>query len=72
MRRLNFFKNLAITLLIVSWYAFWCRENLKTLTPVHTALILICVGGLILRLLVWIDRQIKKIDKERKLKNGKN
>lgn len=72
MKFLNFAKNMLITVLITSWYAYWCRDNLKTLSVIHTWLILICVAALILHLLVWIDRELTRINKERNKKRGNN
>ena len=66
MKIANFIKNLAITVLIISWYAYWSKEQLHELSIFHIWIIFICVGALILHLLVWIDREIIRIQKERK------
>lgn len=70
MRKVNAIKNIAITVLIVRLYAIWSREQLHELSGLHKWAILIVVGALILHLLVWIDREVIRINKERRAKRS--
>ena len=66
MKIANFIKNLVITVLITMLYAIWSKDALHELSGLHMWAIFIAVGALILHLLVWIDREIIRIQKERK------
>ena len=72
MNGLNIIKNVMITALITTLYAIWSREQLHELSGLHMWTILLLVAALILHLLVWIDREIYHIQKERQGKVKKN
>ena len=66
MKGLNICKNLMLTALITTLYAIWCKDSLHELSGLHMWLILIAVAALVLHLFVWIDREVYRIQKERK------
>lgn len=70
MRKVNAIKNVVITVLITMIYAIWSKDQLHELSGLHIWAILIVVGALILHLLVWIDREVRRIQRERKGKRS--
>lgn len=70
MRLVNTIKNIVITVLITLIYAIWSADQLHELSGLHIWAILIVVGALILHLLVWIDREVIRINKERRAKRS--
>lgn len=66
MKGLNICKNLMLTALITTLYAIWSKEGLHEVSTLHMWAILIAVAALVLHLFVWIDREVYRIQKERK------
>jgi len=66
MKGLNICKNIMITVLITMLYAIWSKEQLHELSGLHMWAILIVVAALVLHLFVWLDREVYRIQKERK------
>ena len=67
----NMGKNIMLTLSITMLYAIWSKEGLHEVSTLQMWTILIAVGLLVLHLLNMIDREIKKLMKERRKKNEK-
>ena len=70
MRKWNLFKNVLLAITITMLYADWSKKGLHEVSTIHMWAILIMVGALILHLLVWIDREVRRIDKERREKRN--
>lgn len=68
MKLLNIFKNVALSLSMTMLYAIWCKESLHNESPIKMWVILILVWALILHLLVWVDREVRRIQRERSKK----
>lgn len=66
MKLFNFAKNIMLSVLLTTLYAIWSEEGLRELSALHTWAILILVGLLILHLFTYIDRELARIQKERK------
>ena len=71
MKLWNICKNIMLTLSITMLYAIWSKEGLHEVSRFQMWTILIAVGLLVLHLLNMIDREIKKLMKERRKKNEK-
>lgn len=68
MRKVNSIKNVLITVLVTLLYAIWCKDALHEMSAIKMWVILIMFGILVLHLLVWCDREVRRIIKERKRK----
>lgn len=68
MRKVNSIKNVLITVLVTLLYAIWCKDALHEMSAIKMWVILILFGILVLHLLVWCDREVRRIIKERKRK----
>ena len=71
MKLWNVVKNLMLTLALTMLYAIWSKDGLEECSTIHMWLILILVGALIFHLIVFIDREVTRIKKERMKKRGK-
>lgn len=69
MKIANIIKNLMLASSMTTLYAIWSKEGLHEVTGLHAGLILVLVGILIFHLLCVIDREITRIQKERKKKS---
>ena len=71
MKLWNIGKNLMLTLTLTMLYAIWSKDGLKECSDIHMWIILVLVGALIYHLLVFVDREVARIKKERMKKRGK-
>ncbi len=69
MKVANIIKNIALTLTVTMLYAIWSKEGLHEVSTLHMWAILILVGVVFFHLLCVIDREIIRIQKERKKKS---
>ena len=60
-----------LTISLTLLYAIWSKDGLEECSAIHMWLILILVGALIFHLIVFIDREVTRIKKERMKKRGK-
>lgn len=63
------FKNLMLSSTVTMLYAIWCKENLKAESTFTMWLILISVFLIFFMLLRSIDKEIRRMEKERMLKS---
>lgn len=68
---LNLLKNVSLTLTVTTLYAVWSTKELHELSPLKMWAILIMFAFLVFHILIWADREAKRIHKERKKKNGR-
>lgn len=66
MKLVNIFKNIALSIALTMLYAIWSKEGLHEVSTIHMWVILILVAFLILHLLFVIDREVQRIQKERR------
>lgn len=71
MRKLNAVKNVIITLMTTMLYAIWSTKELHELTALEMWAILIMFAILVLHLLVWTDREVIRVGRERRRKREK-
>ena len=56
---------------LTALYANWSKEGLQNISALHMWAILILVWALILHLLVYVDREIRRVQKTRKVKKAR-
>ena len=69
MKIANVIKNVMLTLSITMLYAIWSKEGLHEVSTLHMWAILILVALLIFHLLCVVDREVMRIQRERKKKS---
>ena len=68
MKKWSLAKSIMLSATITMLYAIWSKEGLHEVSTLHMWVILIAVFCLILHLFVWIDREVRRIQKTRRKK----